>query len=509
MRRVFTKTQIAPLLIIILYLSLALVYLERYPRVWADESWEATISYSLLTNGEFACPLVEAKGYNTHILEPRLIVNLTLVLFYRLFGFGLVQSRLASVSMGLLTVIFSYYLARELFNRSIALISALFITVDTLVFVASRTVREEIFVAAITVIAVYLFILGVKSGSNLFFSLSGVISGIGLYTHPNTFLSLVSILLLFMIEYRSGVFKKPGFWYFCLFTFVALLPYAIYVSVENYQGKFANFLAQVSRRATPLAAGNWLWLSIKGEIRRFAQYFYLPYRFAILVLVAVSTIKAFMSHRKADRFILTVIFTHVFLFLLLVSNKTVRYLTVLSPFFAILVAKYLFDLLEDKEISLKAYLQRIRFFRGMGDFPHVIDKRVIVFTILAIVFFTNQLAGDIILLWEHRDCDYYGFIRKVKGHIPEKARIWGTMSFWLGLHEHPYRSQYGMNLESFKPEYMILYDTDIWGKTFWGAERKPKSFRDSIVKFAAERGTCIGKVHDKFYGNVEIFRLVW
>ena len=108
------------------------------------------------------------------------------------------------------------------------------------------------------------------------------------------------------------------------------------------------------------------------------------------------------------------------------------------------------------------------------------------------------------------------FIQKLEQYIPEDSKVWGSMTFWLGLYKHPYRTQYtyGRDLDTFQPNYVILYDSDTWGEktAIIGRKRDNSAWRSVQLKFeklAQTRGTFISRIEDKFFGNVEIYKIDW
>ena len=488
-------------LILVFFAILNMSYLSKVLRVRVDEPWESITAYTLLTEGRLANPILEGRdGYEKHFLQPRIVQNILLVPFFKTLGFGLWQGRLLSVFFGLLTVIFTFLLTKKLFKaESIALLATLLVSVDSFVFVSARTIRPEIMVAALTVLAIYLFLVAVRKESDLLFSLLGIVIGIGLYTHPNMLLGTFSVLALFIYEYKTGILKQRGFWYFVLFSVLSFLPYAVYVVLEDWQNNFSDFWAQVGGRTEMLSKRCWLIESFKGEFARFAKYFFLPHRFLILVIVLLGFIAALIRQTKANVILVIIIVVHLASFWLLIENKTARYLTVLSPFFCILVAALVAEFLKAKgeKFSLSLFFSKLRVF----------NKRTVFATLIFMAFFLNQLFGDLALILKDKDSDYYGFIQKIEEIIPNQARVWGSMTFWMGLYNHPYRTQftYLRDLETFKPEIMILDSYDLVRLT----PEKYGGLVPKLKKLVDERGTLIGKVNDRYYGNIKIYKLNW
>jgi 4-amino-4-deoxy-L-arabinose transferase-like glycosyltransferase len=423
----------------------------------------------------------------------------------------MLQSRLPSVFAGLITLIFTYLLARKLYDEYVGVIATILLMINNLFFVAARTVRAEIFVTAISVTAIYCVIEGFRSKRNWFVGISGTLAGIGLWTHPNAALLSASIIILFVYEYRGNFLREGALWIFLLFLIVGLLPYAIYVVSLDAKYNFMNFWAQLADRKDVLLSGSVLWRSIADEVQRYRQYVFFPYRFAILVVEIAFLFLTVVKRESKDALILLVIMIHVVLLSILISSKTARYLTVLMPFVSIIIAKvfvkgcYRFSeaRLEDRKRFSKAFL----FFTT--------------YCLLLVIYAASQFGGNVYALWKYRGNDYYGFISRVKNHIPDGSKVWGSISFWWGFREFPYRTQftYGRDVDEFKPEYVILYDADTWGNITWttrsqmSAKREEdltalfRGVRKKMEDLCLTKGKFAGKVEDEFYGNVEIYHI--
>ena len=138
--------------------------------------------------------------------------------------------------------------------------------------------------------------------------------------------------------------------------------------------------------------------------------------------------------------------------------------------------------------------------------------------IILILFFLNQIGGDLYILWKHRDNDFYDFISEVRKTIPKEAKTWGSMTFWMGLHDYPYITEISPFEEviKFKPEYAILYDSMNWGgesaivartqaNVAWLYEDRPRKM-EALCK---KQGTFIREIKNKYYGDIHIYRIHW
>jgi len=507
----FTRFQIKPAIVVLLLILFSLALncwrLNSFPKVWVDEPWSSIASYHLVTEGVLRNDVLSARDYSGQImLAPILVQSLAIAPVFALAGPGVWQARLPSVLMGVLVVVLTFLLAKR-YGTAIAVVSSVFVAFDNLIFVTARTVRQEIFVAAFALCA---FLLLFSESSNelkkVRIFLAGIVSGVGLYIHPNFFLVAVSLLFINMLLSKSGRKARSSLWLIFGMA-LGVLPYVIYVVHWDMGTGFRVLQTQLMDGANMIAhTGRFLSSTWGRELERYASYIFFPYRLLIFFMQSAAVIFALRRRDRLDKAILIIIFVHLVLFPLLISHRTSRYLTVLMPFMAILVVKMVWNIAgwsfgiswHDSWSAIK----KLRF-SALGAIA------------LAMVFFANQLGGDAWAMRRANNCGYSPFIKQIREIVPPDARVWGTMTFWFGFYDHPYRTQYSDDLVSFQPEYVILYDNDIWGNRTGVTGRedpeaaKLQSLRNQLTALVAERGTYVGAVPNACYGNIEIFRLDW
>lgn len=131
----------------------------------------------------------------------------------KLFGLTLWSWRFASVLAAVAAVIPTYLLARELFDRRLAVLAgALMVTLPY--FIAFERLgynnSQALFPVALTL---YLLYAGFKRGSLLYLFLAGVASGLGFYTYPAARLGLVVASLFIVIllgEHSLAWIRRHG-----------------------------------------------------------------------------------------------------------------------------------------------------------------------------------------------------------------------------------------------------------------------------------------------------------
>ncbi|MFX0196248.1 MAG: hypothetical protein ACFFCW_09020, partial [Candidatus Hodarchaeota archaeon] len=305
-------------------------------------------------------------------------------------------------------------------------------------------------------------------------------------------------------QQKFSMIVSKTFWVFSLFCLIAFAPYAVYVIVQDYANNFSHFISQLGGRAGFLEES--YLQNYFAEYERYSSYIYFPRRVLIFIIQVVAVVYAGLSTRRIDRYLFVLIL--VYLVLLPAwnpANRTPRYFMTFIPPLSILVSKLFIDF--SRKIDLT-------------KFKTLIFKKRITYALAGIVmllFFINQIGGNIYILWKHKDNRYNSFIAEIKNTIPEGSRIWGSLAFWIGLHNYPYLTQVSPyeEVEKFKPQYAILYDSSIWGGLSSTVGRKDETvakysnIRNKMEELCSRRGTSMKRIENKYYGNIEIYEINW
>jgi hypothetical protein len=106
-----------------------------------------------------------------------------------LFGRTAFAVRLVSVIVGTLSVLAVYLLAREVFDKKIAWLSALLLATLPVHVHFSRTGVDNIVDSLTAPLVLWLLFRGVKRGSKLSFLAAGIVAGFCIYTYPGSLLA--------------------------------------------------------------------------------------------------------------------------------------------------------------------------------------------------------------------------------------------------------------------------------------------------------------------------------
>jgi 4-amino-4-deoxy-L-arabinose transferase-like glycosyltransferase len=160
------------------------------PGLYPDEAVNANDAMQALASGEYKVFYPDNNG------REGLYVNI-LAFFFNLFGSSIWVLRFVSALIGILTILFLYLLAREMFNWQIAALSSFFMAISFWHVNFSRIAFRGILIPLLTVLVAYFLWRGFKYLSNKDFLLSGVFLGLGMYTYiPFRLVPLIVIAAL-------------------------------------------------------------------------------------------------------------------------------------------------------------------------------------------------------------------------------------------------------------------------------------------------------------------------
>jgi 4-amino-4-deoxy-L-arabinose transferase-like glycosyltransferase len=478
--------------LLVVYLLSTVTMIGTYPRVWVDEPWESITAYTMATEGKLYNPILEGRaGWDRVFLEPRLLLSFCVAISFKLFGVGVVQGRGVSIIFGALLIVVGYWFGRRLISQRAGLLIAWLFTIETMIVIACRTVRPEIYLAAIALASMTLLIIGLqkKSLKNVF--LSGLLTGITLWTHPNALLHVLGVAVLLLASFRHRIFMRKETWVVIAGSLIAFLPYVVYVIVNDASNGFANFWAQLAGRPEDIVQSGWLWQSLAGEWNRILIYTQFPDRLLIVVVLASALFWSLVRKDELTRSILWIIASYTVGSVILLSNKSIMYSSLILPYLLITLAIAIdWFLPQPFQFRLREGSHRIRIFMPL---------------LVLVLFSANQIFGTAYLFWKNRNCSYFAAGEKLSAMIPTGSKIWGSMTFWYIFYDHPYRTQYTYlkELKMFKPDYVISGDTEVWGKEHF------QSVRQGIEIMVNHQGELVGEIPGSCYGNLKVHRITW
>lgn len=216
-------------LILLLAFFLRIIKVGSFPPLYTDEASFGYNAYSILKTGrdeygQFLPVVLRSFGDYKPALSSYLSIP-----FVSLFGLNELSTRLPSVILGTLTVLFTYLLTKEIFNKStirypLSAISSFLLAISPWHIHLTRMtmlVGIELF---FTTAGIYFFLKGTRTKS-YFLLLSAVFFSLGFYAYYGVRLTMPLILVLLFILYRRElVRRKKAVFQAGLLALLILLP---------------------------------------------------------------------------------------------------------------------------------------------------------------------------------------------------------------------------------------------------------------------------------------------
>lgn len=213
------------------------------PGLYPDVAINGNDALETLKSGQFKVFYPENNG------REGLFIWLT-ALSFSVFGVSAWSIKIVAALIGILTVLGLYLLARELFNKNVALLSSFFLTVSFWHTDFSRIGFRGILVPFVLTFAFYFLFRGFRIQKAWNFIIAGIFLGLGFYTYISfrmAALLLLTVLILWWLIYKRKNLQKQFIIHASLLMvliFIVALPIGLYF-FQNPQD-FASRAAPVS-----------------------------------------------------------------------------------------------------------------------------------------------------------------------------------------------------------------------------------------------------------------------
>ncbi|HUT29804.1 MAG TPA: glycosyltransferase family 39 protein [Sedimentisphaerales bacterium] len=487
--------------LVVLQAILGLACLNVVPRIYVDEAWDSALGYNLAHTGSLKHPFIEGfGGMNVHLVQNRLVLPLVCAAIYKVAGYSVLTSRLASLIFGLLAVVSLYAVMRRWFGEKQALWIGLATVINPWFFEVSRRVRPEIYYTALGLVFLWLIVLYLDSVSRRTAFFIGVLAGLSALTHPTGLVIVFSISLAVVIWCRIRSIGRVILWAgigFC----VVILPYVIYVlwAVQDPQ---VSFIEQVAASMVPKPF-------LHSEIVRWRAFLRWPKGAPLAVVMFVSWIAAWYRSSTADKIIATIIVLFAFLMPFTTVSATSRYVVAIVPFFSALIVRLIWRVITGSSVILQNW-HKTRLAVGMCAL---------------IVYLSTCISGIAVLFYFFWGADVYKVINRVASVVEPDSRVYGDPMLWFGNDKY----KYGPWLYISENRPITLGEAVDWAskhrfdyvvRTAWkttapqGIVRPPRLMPDFHVGNLRDHlchryGKKVDEFYDPYYGPIEIYRLDW
>ena len=535
------------------FLLISVRHLDTVPQVYEDEPWQASTAYKLMTSGVFGSDLfagfyhMDQRYYGFMPLHPLLLAG-----FFRVLGPGLVQARLETVVLSLLTLLLTFTLGTRLFSArgsrseprgsqsgswgsrsersgswvgAIAVVLLVLVRWTGLTYVQltgiplvdfARIARYDPFVPVLGLAALHVFLSarGPPRGDpqpspnsnrpfephRALFVTAGALAGLAGLAH---LYGLFWLPILIALTLWDGRARAAG--WLVLGGVLPWLPYVAYVlqDVPDWRGQTLIYQTRFD-----LLNVRWYLDNLVQEYHRYGPGLG-PFGPAWLVRVgfwtslvalplslAMLTRRAILHADLAARAIVIPALLLPVLFAGTITLKLVNYTLIELPFFALAMAW-----------AIRTFwLARQTWTRPL----------------IAIVATAVILEGAVQLVRLEEVAQtttaYPTFIAEVRQYLPPGARVLGLHTYWFGLEDFDYRSflvplnwaDEGVPLDEalarVAPD-IVLLDArlrDYFNSNSPGVAADRARFNRWLEQ---HQGTLIGRVDDPTYGLMEVYRV--
>jgi len=337
----FFKEKENKILVLILIFALALriffLITTKNQPLWWDESeylstakyWILNIPYSISEQRQPFYPLVLSVFYLLKITNLEILKFLTVIL----------------PSIG--TVLVSYLLIKEMFDKTSGLIVASFMSFLWVLLFWTNRFSTDILGFLFGLLAFYLFWTGyVKSKSRKKILLMGLFLTLGILTRIGNLIFVLVILVYLIIIEREKFLKNKYIWLSAVLGFVVLIPYLIWNKIV-YNNPFIFFGGYFGAGRTALKLAK----PIAWNVFNFI-YLYLDWFLLILFLIGLGLllfnlflgldilIKKREDSLKPSFFLFLMIIIPLIFFIFIERNVEDRWLLIMAPamFYAVALA---------------------------------------------------------------------------------------------------------------------------------------------------------------------------
>ncbi|MFX1519939.1 MAG: ArnT family glycosyltransferase [Promethearchaeota archaeon] len=336
------------ILILILSIIIRLFFLDRPELQSRDEGVHAVVARSLLINPLkpvlIANPIPGLENIREfpHIfLEKPPLIFWLMAVSYKIFGVNEFAVRFIPAVFGVFSVLLIYLLAKQFFEKKVALLSSLLLSLCQFHVKYSRQGMLDVPLTFFILLTLFLFIKGFnsKSASPTFFILAGISQGLGILTkwHAAIFPTITIILFICLQKKWNVLFsKKLGI--YLISVVLSALPWLVYMYMSFPEATRALILFEISGRPS--------YVSARGVFWYLGMLMWGLTPWGIISLTAV----VYSGWKRTSGDLLLLLITGTTFFTFEISPyKLYFYILPIVPFLLILTARFIYKIVNLKE----------------------------------------------------------------------------------------------------------------------------------------------------------------
>jgi len=503
------------LVLILYFFAMGVTGLDRFPKIHEDESWIAAPGYTFWEEGVFGTDLFAGfYGMETHYYEFPPVYSMIVGAGLHLFGFGLFQARLVSLLIIMLVLALTYRLGARFFSPWHGVLAVIVLVswriaestphlaMGIPIMDMARLVRYD---NAVPLFGLSAFALAtLQKPQPYHFLFAGIFIGLSALSHFYGIFWFPALLLALAAQSEKRMIRPP-----LLMTFglgLVLLPWLLFAASgwQDFLNQFRQNASRFDLLDPQFYLSNLLAERYRYQfvIDLFSDYWSLALDLALLIFGGMWAIRK--THGKI---LIAVLVALVSLLALLIRQKDFRYLMIVWPLLALVVAAGV------AAVWKIAQRYRLRW-------------------LLALVLATASLEGVVSALvmqvTARETTPYQTYTDEIAYYLPPGSHVMALQHYWLGL--MPYTADYRSILvpidwtnptlvenpttfaeaaQAIPPDILLI---DEVMSDFLKDAAKPRSewhqLGREIRQYLVERGAqLIGEVNDPTYGQCLIYQL--
>lgn len=396
--------------IVVLYLALQLLFLDKLPDIMEDEPWYANTAYNFSQGNGFTNTNVGHQGGDFFILY-----TFFLGIAIKVFGCTLYVTRMVSVVAGLIALWGMISLLKTLkVSKLISSLTLLMFVLSNVTFVVFRTTRPESWILAFGIWSVFYLVKlhGRYRVDTLV--LASLFATLSFLSHPN------GILFLFV----SGVYvlinaiqeKKPSrvIW----FGLIALGLIVIHFTITflNPNVSFKNFIVDIKDRNSVTNTYNGFFDNIVDSYHTYT----LGIKRLMILLFEIGVL--------------------IFGIVLSKKGNLLRYFSIFG-ILVLILSLLIFNPYGTRHFGEILVFSFITFALAAEEIRNPKIRRLLV--VVGCLYLLNNLAGDAYLVYSKAyNTPYSDIENKLSESIPEGSVVLTSQHFWYPLKNTEFYSEY-------------------------------------------------------------------
>jgi hypothetical protein len=293
-------------------------------------------------------------------------------------------------------------------------------------------------------------------------------------------------ILVIVLDCRRGGFPFRGAIGYTVGYALGLLPFGIWLLTSPLGG--AGFREEYLDKAEGLP----LWLKFLQEGHRYSDLLgfnmlhghgleSIPVRLPIPLFFVAASFFLWKLRRRWFYLELLLLIPSA-LWFIYTANKSSRYLVILAPIFA---------------LAIGAAVTATRADRKLHNVLFVLSCMVVI----------AQVSANFLLLHAARTADYNKVAAELRSVIPPGQTAYGTVTFWLALHDHAYisyeRTDPWMAANQFHARYFIAGD-----RMMTNGDSNDEAFHKRLNQAMAEvisQSRMVGHFPNPYYGDLKVY----